>query len=153
MAYATKGPTLSHEELAALDLVIMTAVQRGAQPNEVLGFIGSIVHAVSDAAHSVTNAANQAAQAAQQATDAVQQAGQQAAQSVTDATQAAQQQAELLANLAQEFHIFGAAATRVEGPAATAIKQVVGSMAKAPSLTLQQLIDIRRNAVNAQSGK
>src|SRR5437016_543462 len=130
MAYSTKGPTLSHEELAALDLIIMRAVQRGAQPNEVLGFISSIVDSVTDAAHSVTNVIHQAANVAQQATHVA-------------------QQAEQVLSVAQHFaDLFGAAATRVEGPAAAAIKQVAGSMAKAPSLTLQQLIDIRRNAVN-----
>lgn len=49
------GPTLSHEELAALDLMIMQAVQRGAQPNDVLQFIDQIATAIHEVTHTVMN--------------------------------------------------------------------------------------------------
>ena len=135
----TKGPALSHDELAALDFIIMRAIQRGAQPNEVLGFIDSIANAFTDAGHAVANVAQQAVQAVTDHTDQILQAAEVAAHV-----------AEVAAQVAEAI---GAAAARVQGPAVDAMKQAISSTAKAPTLTLQQLIEVRRSAVKAQSAK
>ena len=135
----TTGPALSHDELAALDFIIMRAVQRGAKPNEVLGFIDSIADIFTEAANAVADIATQAFNAVTDHTDDIVHG----LESAVDVIEAATHIAEAI----------GAAAARVQGPAVEAMRQAITSTAKAPSLTLQQLIDIRRNAVNARSGK
>ena len=134
MAQQPPGPALSHEELAALDFIIMRAIQRGAKPNEVLGFIDSIANAFTDA-HLWNDAVPvQILQYVENIPTVV---------GPIPTAVAAAQMADLV----------GAVAQYIKGPAADAMKHVMSAMAKAPSLTLQQLIDLRRSAAQAQSGK
>lgn len=139
MANGPQGPALSHEELAALDLIIMRAIQRGAKPNEALSFIDSIAQAFTDAGNAVADVAQQAVQAVTDHTDDIVHA----AQVVGEVAEAATQIAEAI----------GAAAARVQGPHVEALKQAIRATGSAPSLTLGQLIEVRRRAVQAQQGK
>jgi hypothetical protein len=136
MAKRPQTVTLSHEELAVLDLVIMRALQRGVSPTEPLAFIDSVVNAVTDAANSVTDAAQQAVNFVTQHTDQI-------VQAADVATQVAEVAAEVAAAIGfDKAHV----------PFATvqAVKGTITATAKAPTLTLEQLIAIRRAAVEAQ---
>jgi hypothetical protein len=135
----TTGPALSHEELAALDFIIMRAIQRGAKPNEVLGFIDSIADIFTDAASAVADIATKAVNAITDHTD-----------DIVHGLEAAADVAEAATHIAEAI---GAAAARAPGPAVEAMRQAITSTAKTPTLTLQQLIAVRRAAVQAQSGK
>jgi hypothetical protein len=120
-----EGPALTHEELAALDFVIMRAVQRGAKPNDALSFIESIAATFTDTIPNVTPVIFAVPMPV---ADHVQLLA--VAQEIADAT--------------------GGAAARLPGPHLDAVKQAIHAVGSAPSLTLQQLIEIRRNAVQAQ---
>jgi hypothetical protein len=125
MASNDDSPTLSHEELAALDLIIMRAIQRGAKPNDVLSFIDVIGDAFNDAAHFVADHVDD----------------------VAKAVEVAGHVAEVTAEVTEAV---GLLAQRAPAPAVDAIKSVVTATAKSPSrLTLQQLMDVRRKAVEA----
>jgi hypothetical protein len=133
MASQSSGPALSHEELAAIDLIIMNAIQRGAKPNEPLSFIESISSLIGHGIQNVIPGGQVTSAAWTMVPVAIDNA---ALTQMLDAVQGA-----------------GGAAQGIKGPAAEAVKRTMAAMAKAPSLTLQQLIELRRSSVQAQSGK
>jgi hypothetical protein len=132
MASQSSGPALSHEELAAIDLIIMNAIQRGVKPNEPLSFIESIGTLVGD---------HQQIQ--------VIPGGQVIPVGIWTAVPIVVDHA-ALEQMLNDMQGAGGAALGIKGPAVEAVKQTMAAMAKAPSLTLQQLIELRRSAAAAQ---
>ncbi len=117
-----KTPALSQHELAALDFMIMHAIRRGAKPTDVLTFIDNISNVVISAASHVDHAVSQG-------TDAVTNTSQNAYHHVVDWVHGWWGHNELPED------------------AMEAVKQGALTAASAPTLTLQQLIDVRRRAV------
>ena len=121
---ATPPPSnLSHDELAALDLVILSALQQGKGLDEPMSFIDSIVHAVNDAVNYVAGHA----------------------QEVVDVA------AHVVEVTAEVAEAAGEAAA-LQDNALSAIKRVVSTTAQVPDVTLAQLIEIRRRAISGSSG-
>ena len=151
MAPQPPGPALSHEELAAIDLIIMNAIQRGVKPNEPLSFIEAVTSLIGQTyPQIVLDGVPQIVNIPQivdipQIFDAHQDTF-----GLIGVGEAAVDQDAIAQAIA---HVTGAAAQHIQGPAADAAKQAMVAMARVPSLTLQQLIDIRRRAAQAQSGK
>ena len=132
MAPQPPGPALSHEELAAIDLIIMNAIQRGVKPNEPLSFIESVGSLVGH---------HQQIQ--------VIPGGEVIPVGIWTGVHVAIDDI-ALTQMLNDMQGAGGAALGIKGPAVEAVKQTMAAMAKAPSLTLQQLIELRRSAAAAQ---
>lgn len=112
-----RKPNLTHEELAALDLVILSALQQGKGLDDTLSFIDVIGHAL---AHAIDWVANNPVTAIETAAHV--------AQIVAQVTAAA-----------------GAAGSLGDDEVA-AISEVVSATVDTRQVTLQELIEIRRRA-------
>ncbi|HEX4861547.1 MAG TPA: hypothetical protein VFV07_09945 [Rhizomicrobium sp.] len=123
---ARKSPAeLGHAELAALDFVILNALQRGAKPDDKVVFLDAIGNALVQAVGMIP-------------ADDV---GNDVEQTVDAATGVAEALAE----------IFG---SKLEPGAADALMSVGAATLNAPAkMSLKQLIDMRRKAVASGRGK
>jgi hypothetical protein len=126
---STRSPGLSHEELAALDLFILRAVQKGVDPKQPMAFIEAI-QAVTDHA---------AQQIFAQACFAVE----------CSLTHIVTQD---IAQAAAALDAAGVAAA-VGDEGASKIRDLMLKTGEVPDVTLRQLIDIRRKAVDRARGR
>jgi len=152
MAKKPSGPVLTESELAALDMIILKAKEDGLEQNERAKFI----HAVAD----VANKAVQAVAANPQAAGVGAVVGLNAALVARDLNALADAGVgvdEIAAALAAPevveatpiVAVAALAAERGQKLSANALKAVVGQFAGAPSVTLRDLIALRRRAVVA----
>ena len=126
---STGSPGLSHEELAVLDLFILRAIQKGVDPNQPMSFIEAI-QAVAD--HAAQNIIAQACFAVD-----------------CSLTHIVTQD---IAQAAAALDAAGVAAALGDEKAST-IRDLMLKTSEVPDVTLRQLIDIRRQAVDSARGR
>jgi hypothetical protein len=116
-------PALGHQQLAALDLIILNAMQRGAKPDEVLTFLDDIGNALVDAAGFAVP--------------------------VDDVGNDVQDALDAVAAVLEITELFG---NRSPGAAEALAKVARATLSAPPRVSLRQLIELRRKAVNAKRG-
>lgn len=127
MATSSNAPHLTHEELAALDLIILRGLRKDGDLMRPMSFIDAIVDGLNDAVTWVGDHAQEVIETAAHV-------------------------AEVTAHVAEIAEAIGASAARLERPAVDALKRVIKATGRTPEVTLQQLIDLRRAAM-AAAGK
>jgi hypothetical protein len=132
MAKKPTSPTLTPSELAALDMIILKATEDGIKPDQKAKFIHAVANVADKAAHAVVN---------DKVTAEV--GGLAVATAVNTALTVAETPELAL------ITILAAPAARGRKPSAEMLRQIVQQVAGAPSVTLRELIALRRSAVAA----